>query len=139
MENKLDTFFDHDRNVNRLIKEWKEHNGIIIAFDFDNTIYDYYNKGYVYDNAIELLKLCKKEGCILILYSCNNSSEKIDFMKEYLNSIDLEIDYVNKSPDNIPFGNEGSKIYFNILLDDRAGLFESYKILKDTYNEIKKG
>ena len=27
-------------NTERLVENWKSHNGIIIAFDFDNTIFD---------------------------------------------------------------------------------------------------
>lgn len=48
--------------VNRLVENWKFHNGIIIAFDFDNTVFDYYNKGYRYDKVITILKECKDMG-----------------------------------------------------------------------------
>lgn len=132
----IDTFFNRETNVTRLYNEWVEHDGIVVAFDFDNTVYDYHNKGYIYKNTVKILKACKEAGCTLVLYSCNNDESKIEFMKKYLDEIDLTPDYINKTPDTIPFGHEGSKIYFNILLDDRAGLYEAYSILKETYIRV---
>lgn len=66
--------------VNRLVENWKFHNGVIIAFDFDNTAFDYYNRGYRYDKVITILKECKDMGCTLILSTCYDES-KFKFMK----------------------------------------------------------
>lgn len=129
-----DRYLDHTQNVIRLCREWKEHNGIIVAFDFDNTVFDYHNNGDVYDSVISILRTCKDMGCTLILFtSCEES--KYDFMLEYLSSIGIHPDYINEQPDYIPF--KGKKIYYNILLDDRAGLESAYKVLLDTVNQMK--
>ena len=39
-----DPYLDNNLCVDRLVENWKQHGKIIIAFDFDNTIYDYYGK-----------------------------------------------------------------------------------------------
>lgn len=119
-----DKYLDNDIQIARLVKEWKEHNGLIIAFDFDNTIYDYHNEGATYDSVITLLKECKDMGCTLILHTCCNE-DKYEFMKNYCEEVGIEIDYINESP--ISFG--GNKIYYNILLDDRSGLQSAYEAL----------
>jgi len=41
---------------------------------------------------------------------------------------------INDTPNFIPF--HGRKIYYNILLDDRAGLSSSYNILNTVLNKI---
>lgn len=129
-----DPYLDDYKCIERLLENWREHGSIIIAFDFDNTIFDYYNKGYDYPNIIGLLKECKTMGCTLILYTCCDES-KYEFMKEKCAECGIIIDYINESPSNIPF--VGKKIYYNILLDDRAGLRSAYNILKKAKEIIK--
>ena len=111
-----------------------DHKGIIIAFDFDNTVYDYYEKNYTYTKVIDLLKECKNMGCVLILSTCCDES-KFEFMKSECNKVGISIDYINESPPYIPF--TGNKIYYNIMLDDRAGLSAAYEILYRTKERIK--
>lgn len=121
-----DPYLNDDLCVNRLVENWKSHNGIIIAFDFDNTIFDYYKKGYIYPKVIQLLKECKSMGCTLILSTCCDES-KFEFMRSKCRENGIEIDYINESPPYIPF--TGNKTYYNIMLDDRAGLSAAYNIL----------
>lgn len=130
----VDPYRDDDMCIERLYENWKLHNGIIIAFDFDNTIFDYYSNGYTYDKVIALLKECKGMGCTLILSTCCDKS-KYEFMKNECKRIGIIIDYINESPPYIPF--TGNKIYYNIMLDDRAGLSAAYKILFETKEKIK--
>lgn len=54
-----DPYMNNDLCVERLVDNWKQHGRIIIAFDFDNTVYDYYEKNYTYTKVIDLLKECK--------------------------------------------------------------------------------
>lgn len=130
----VDPYLDNQRCINRLVENWKLHNGIIIAFDFDNTVFDYYDMGYQYDRVIELLKECKSMGCTLILSTCCDES-KFAFMRNKCEEKGIEIDYINESPPYIPF--TGNKVYYNILLDDRAGLSAAYEILYKTKERIK--
>lgn len=129
----IDPYFDTDRCVDRLYKDWVSHNGLIIAFDFDNTIYDYYGNGYAYDKVIKLLKDCKEHGCTLILFTCCDES-KYDHMIQYCRSVGIEPDFVNDNPEYIPFC--GRKCYYNIMLDDRCGLQQAYEILLKTYERV---
>lgn len=130
----VDPYLDDSLCIDRLAENWKIHDGIIIAFDFDNTVFDYYEKSYKYDKVIELLKECKSMGCTLILSTfCDES--KFEFMRNKCVEVGIEIDYINQSPPYIPF--TGNKIYYNILLDDRAGLSAAYNILYKTKERIK--
>jgi len=130
----VDPYLNDDMCIDRLVENWKLHNGIIIAFDFDNTIFDYYDKGYRYDKVITLLRECKDMGCTLILSTCCDES-KFEFMENKCIEVGIHIDYINESPPYIPF--TGNKIYYNIMLDDRAGLSAAYKILYETKERIK--
>lgn len=128
----------------KLLNEYYTHNNLIVAFDYDNTVYDYHNTGddslfstVVKPLVIKTLKRCKKLGCTLVLYTCNNSKEKIDDMLEYCKKNGIEPDYINETPKNIPFGHEGSKIYFNILLDDRAGILSALSDLIWVIDQIE--
>lgn len=121
--------------LHRLVENWESHNGIIIAFDFDNTIFDFYKKGYTYSKVIQLLKDCKEMGCTLILSTCCDES-KFDFMRRICEKEGVQIDYINQSPPYIPYS--GNKVYYNIL-DDRAGLSAAYEILYETKERIKNG
>lgn len=46
----------------RLLEEYKKYGKLIVAFDYDNTIFDYHNNGGDYSCVIELLKRCARLG-----------------------------------------------------------------------------
>ena len=55
-------------------------------------------------------------------------------IEEYLNNNDIPYNAINK---DAPFIKEnGRKIYYNALLDDRAGLLQVYNELTRLYNEV---
>jgi hypothetical protein len=120
--------FNYERCVMRLKEEYHKYGKLIIAFDFDNTIYDYHNEGGDYSEVISLLRRCKELGFILILYTVEVDSTKISSKIKWCKSIGIEPDYINESP----LFKGSVKPYYNILLDDRSGLEESYKILYNT-------
>ena len=108
-----------------------------VAFDFDNTIFDYHNNGGDYSEVINLLNKCYKLGFHLILFTCETNLQELCIKQMKTAKVlgraeDLEL-YTNESP---VFPNS-EKPYYNILLDDRAGLEESYEILKYVVDEIK--
>ena len=49
--------------------------------------------------------------------------------------IDIEIDTINENPIDLPYGHNG-KIYANIFLDDRAGLFQGMEILEQAMYQL---
>lgn len=121
-----DPYYSHSRVIDRLKEELKKYEFLIIGFDFDDTIYDYHKKGYSYDNVINLLKTSKELGFVLCLYTVEPDPNKLKWKINYCKELGIEPDYVNKSP--VMIGT--SKPFFNILLDDRAGLHSACLELK---------
>ena len=129
--------FTSDMCYDRLISEAEKYNNnIIVGFDFDHTIFnhrEYADKLEDLDNAeemsyqciVDLLKGCKDVGMTLVLYTAEKSEERLELKKEFCKRVGIEYDYVNESP----IMNGTNKPYFNILLDDRAGLQEAFNIL----------
>lgn len=127
----MDYYLNSDHTYNRLLEEYKKYNSLVVAYDFDNTIYDYHKKGWQFNDVIQLLKQLKAKGCYLIVFTAN---EDLDFVQTYCNDMSIPFDGINENP---PFYNSNSKkIYYNILLDDRAGLKESYNVLQKLIKNI---
>lgn len=130
----MDFYLDNQNAVNRLVKEWKEHGKIIIAYDFDNTVYDYHKEGHSYEQVISLLQECKEFGAYCVVFTAK-ADEEFPEMIQYLDENQIPYDAIN---DNVPVVSfNGRKIYYNILLDDRAGLKASYDILKETLHKVR--
>lgn len=110
----------------RLITEYERHNNIIIGVDFDDTINDTFNKGHVnIPVLVDVLKQLQQDfNCTLCVWTANQDESKVRTRWEELG---LRIDHYNTSPlaDKFP----GPKPYFNILLDDRAGLDSSSRVV----------
>ena len=71
MRNKKDDPYLIDTvSIQRLVKEWVKHKSLIIAYDYDNTVFDYHNNGYEFEFVIDLLRESKKYGDKFIVYSC---------------------------------------------------------------------
>ena len=123
--------------LERLEQEWKQHGKIIIACDYDDTISPWKMKGFDPKRVIEVLKVAKQTGAYIVIFtSCNE--ERYQEIEEYCNSQGLEIDAINKTPINLPYGNN-SKIYANIFIDDRAGLNEALNILEFAMYRVRGG
>ncbi len=120
----MDYYLKTDNTYNRLLKEYQKYQGLTIAFDFDNTVYDFHNKGLTFDAVTELLRGLKNIGCYLIVFTAN---ENLQFVAKYCQENNIPFDAINENP---PFYKSTSrKIYYNALLDDRAGLAETYQHL----------
>lgn len=134
MDKTQDFFLDDSNVVSRLVEEYQRYGMLIVAYDFDNTVFDYYQKGYSFDCVIELLRECKTLGFHLTLFtSCND--DRMPEIKEYLKKNNIPYDSINDTPDFIPF--KGRKIYYNHFLDDRAGLSSAYNVLKEVVFQVK--
>lgn len=121
-----------DRCIKRLINDYEKHKNLIVAFDFDNTIYDYHNEGGNYNEVIELLQECSQLGLTMVLFTANEDEDKLTFCKSFCKDNGIRVDYINESPVM-----STRKPYYNILLDDRAGLEEAYFTLKTLVEYIK--
>ena len=103
--------------------------------DFDNTIRPTKPDSSC-EEVIELLKRCSKDPkIILCLWSISVSQEEEQEKLDYCESLGITIDHVNYSPFRIGrYVTE--KQFFNVLLDDRAGLESAYNNLKYVLNNI---
>lgn len=129
-------YLDHDVCVARL-REWYERNGgLIIAYDFDNTVYDYHSQGHDYSYVVELLRKAKHADCFLIVFTGNPDEQ---FVRNFLNENAIPFDAVNE---HAPFLDEKSKrvrkIYYNVLLDDAAGLMSACQYLEAFLDSLPK-
>lgn len=109
------------------------HKDLIVAFDFDNTVFDYHKLGRSFPYVRALLKRCKKLNLTLVLFTVEDDEEKLQLKKDYCNSYGFYPDYVNESP----VYPEAKKPYYNILLDDRAGLGDAAAALNSALNFIE--
>lgn len=109
----------------RLVEDYQKYGKLVIGLDFDNTIYDTNQIGLDPTYIIELLKDAQEFDCIICLWTLEPDSEKLAWKVNYLRDKGLKIDYINDSP--ILKGSR--KPFFNILLDDRAGLESAYESL----------
>lgn len=122
--------YSTDGAVERLKKEFDTHGKLVVGFDFDNTIFDAHNRGGNYSKVIEILQECKRLGFVLCLYTAELREDWLKWKVDYCKHFGIEPDYVNESP-LIP---GTKKPFFNILLDDRAGLESAYCILTNVIN-----
>lgn len=125
----MDVFeFDY---YHRLQNDYLKHGSLFVAFDYDNTVSDYHSKGINYQKIIDLLNQCKSYGFTLILFTANEG-EKLKRVTDDLDNRGIPYDYINENPIQ-----KTRKPYYNILLDDRAGLEEAYTQLKRLTDEIR--
>lgn len=129
---KIGPYSDNQVVVYRLLQEWEEHNGIVIGVDQDDTIFDYHGKGFIFPRTWALLKQAQDMGCTLCAWTADN---KTDYIREQWKLRELCMDYFNDSP--VDCEKESRKPYFNLLLDDRAGLSAALGILEEVIKQRK--
>ncbi len=122
-KNANDPFLIQENSVERLYGSWKRYGKIIIGYDFDDTIYDFRGSGNTHELVIDLLKRCEKIGAIFICSTCRPESE-YNIVLKHLAEKKIPCNRINQNVDFV--GNVSSKIYCNILLDDKAGLRSAY-------------
>ena len=118
-----DRYLDIRQNIFRLYMDYKKHDNLFIASDFDNTIFDYHGIGDTYPKIEHLLKFLKLNKFKLILFTAQERQKLLSSI-EYCKNRGYMPDYINTNPIM-----NTSKPYYNILLDDRAGLNDAYKTL----------
>lgn len=120
--------FNEERCARRLLWEYQHYDHIIVGIDFDNTIKPVKSDSSC-EEILELLRRCSNDPkIILCLWTiCPDGEGQKKF--EYCKSQGIKIDYLNESPFLIGEW-KGKKQYFNVLLDDRAGLESAYNNLK---------
>jgi hypothetical protein len=124
-----DRFFNMDVRVERLFKVYKEYNNLFVAFDFDHTVFDYDGVGDTYPKVEAIIKRAAKYSTLILFTAREN--EKLEFAVNYCIEHGFAPDLVNENPVL-----DTRKPYWNILLDDTAGLWESYQVLSKVLDKI---
>jgi hypothetical protein len=128
-----DPYLNDEACIERLVAEYRRHGSIAIAYDFDDTVYDFHKKGRSYPALIALLREARAAGCHLIVWTGN---EDRDFVERYLRDENIPYDAINEHP---PFYQSGArKVYANLYLDDRAGLSAAFYHLEQMLATIAK-
>lgn len=127
----MDFYLNPENSKNRLLEEYKAYNSLVVAYDFDDTVYDFLKKERIYNDVILLLKNLKLINCNLI---CWTGQDDLEFVAKYLKDNDIPYDSINENPS---FHKKTSrKVYANAYLDDRAGLKQVYEELNYLINNI---
>ena len=114
--------FNEERCLQRLIHEYEKHPELIVAFDFDNTIFDTHENGGDYSDVIELLKAAKDSGFCLVLFTAESDVDKLEWKREVVKEkLGFYPDYINTSHVKSECATNG-KMYYNILLDDQVAI-----------------
>ena len=122
-----DPYLKSSTNISRLISEYYKYGKLIVAFDYDSTVYDYHNTGHTYDKMKELIRKAYNIGCYVIVYTCSGEERYPDIIT-YLKENNIPYHSINENCPDIDFAQ--NKLYYNILLDDRAGLASAYADLE---------
>lgn len=123
----MDFYLSKENVVERLLNEWKLYGKIIIAYDYDETVFDFHKNGRTYEDVCNLLRRCEKVGAYFIVFTCCGPDQYKE-IREDLTSKNLPFDRINDNMDFIDF--TGRKVFYNILLDDRAGLESAFEDLQ---------
>lgn len=124
-------FLNPGNTFQRLLEEYQKYGSIVVAVDFDNTLYDYHHNGLDCTEVIQLVQNLKKIGCTITLWT---ASDDIEFIHQYCSERSIPFDLLNENP--AFFQSNSRKIYYNELLDDRSGLHESYHRLSRLYEFV---
>ena len=123
----FDPYTNDFKAADRLFKEWCKHGSIIIGVDFDDTVYDCHSNGFEFPHTVTTLKRAQQLGAQLCVWTANGDKELVEHTWDKL---DLIYNCYNRSP--IVFHKNQVKPYFNLLLDDRAGLSSALHVLNLT-------
>ena len=125
-----DSFFDRDRQLNVLLEQYEKHGKIIVAFDFDDTVSPF--RGESCEQVKQLIRNLRPYAH-LICFTARTPNNQIA-AEEYLRANDIPFDYMNREWN----GSEiKGKLFYNQLLDDKAGLHDSYLILAEFLRTVR--
>lgn len=122
-----DRYLKKSSTASRLLEDYKKHGSIIVAYDYDGTVHDYHGVGDTYPRVVGLLRKLRPY-CKFIVYTCS-PEERYSEIEAYLDKYDIPFDTINRNIVELN-NNSNSKLYYNILLDDRAGLSDCVGVLE---------
>jgi hypothetical protein len=135
----MDKYLQPNSSYNRLCEEYEKYGSLIVCCDFDDTLYDFHKVGNSYDQVKQLVRDLHSIGCKIIIWS---GSENINDMDLYLKEENIPWDSINENLQingNWVSGKDSRKVYANVYIDDRAGLYQVYTELSNLVNKYKNG
>lgn len=144
-----DRFTHTEEIINRLKLEYQKYGTLIIAFDFDDTIFDYHQRGDTYDRALAALRKSYDLGLSVNCFSRVFDYEDIVFKSKYFSyvlgiELDSEGNKINSS--SLALKDDPAELFeefynkpqFSILLDDKARLGQALDALEAVLEFIEK-
>ena len=138
---QTDPYLEQYSNYYRLLHEYNKYNSLMIAVDFDDTLYDYHKKGHTYTQVAQLVRNLKSINCEIIIWTGN---QNLEFVKQYLEDNNIPYDKINEECETtLKYLYENGdkpiprKLYANAYLDDRAGLLQMYIELDLLFQNVK--
>ncbi len=133
-----DPYLDHTQCVARLKRELEKHGRLIVALDFDDTVFPFAQSGHTHERVIDLARECSDLRWFIVVFTASNP-DRYPMILAYLAEQGINVTSINVNPPelNLPFGKWG-KIYYNVFLDDRAGLASACAALQEvvTYAQL---
>ena len=121
--------------VYRLLEEIALHGSLVVALDFDTTIYDCHNRDLDLQEVIDLMKEVIELEHKVFVFTANGDTKLV---QDHCESIGLGRLPVNEPPIALD-GMDSRKPFYSILLDDRAGLGEAVSVLRVVISNQKAG
>jgi hypothetical protein len=132
-----DPFIETNRCVQRLLDIHRDGKRLIVAVDFDDTLFGYASSSHTHPLALDIVRRAQKIGCYICLFTASHP-DRFKMMLDYLKLQLIKVDSINQNPiKELEYGYNG-KMFYNILLDDRAGLGQAIEILTKVVETIEK-
>lgn len=123
--------------LKKLHSHYSKHESIIIAVDFDDTIAPSCEESVEQcKRAVSILQYAQQcINCKTVIYTARCSDiPNFEWISKFCDTHNIHVDDINGNIIN--WYPSPSKIYYNILLDDKSGLNECLDTLEKFVNEI---
>ena len=135
MEVTIDDSLTYGFLYERLKNAYLEHDRLIIAYDIDDTVRPYKSKSC--ENIKALIRRAKKVlNPNFIVFTANPHNNK---NTDFLINENLPFDTINENISGVGDNDKKLKIYYNLFLDDKAGLAEAYLALDELCDTVEHG
>lgn len=132
----MDKYLKPNSAYERLWAEYQKHKSLIVAVDYDDTLFDFHNTGESYEMIHQLIRNLHSIGCKIIIWTGSENIDEIDF---YLREKNIPWDLINENlviNGKWASGKDSRKVYANVYIDDRSGLEQVYTDLNRLFFEV---
>jgi hypothetical protein len=123
--------------LSQLWRSYNTHDHIIIVVDFDDTVFVFNEEPEIRERCDKVVSVLKRAAPIstICLWSVA-SQQSLKYKAEIMRLYGIAPDFINESP--IKKWGECNKPYWNIELDDKAGLSSSLATLEEFMDQLLK-